>query len=181
MSETNGNDPRGDDVVYLPNGMVRLVFDDHEIMLGRPTIGVLRDRRESLHALNDETSRRAAEQQGADEARRRIASIRVERIQQRIDDALDADELDEALIESLYADKAKILGDVAQQDRAITREFNDWLERRRLEWAAETIRALALSKDAVPDDDDLPSWLTDAQFAPTIIGHWRTVPSRSGG
>lgn len=180
MTDSNGDTPRGDDVLLLPNGMVRLVFDDREIMLARPTIGVLRERREALHTLNDETSRRAAAEQGENEARRRIASVQIERISAKIDEALDADDLDEEAIEGLYADKAQILNRVSQEDRTTARAFNDWVERQRLEWAAGTISALAIGNgDVAPDD--LPSWLTDAQFAPKIIGHWRTVPSRSGG
>ena len=171
---------RGDDLVLLPNGMVRLVFDDREIMLRRPTIGVLRERREALHALNDETSHKAAVAQGEDEARRRIAQIKVDRIHQRIEEALADDELDEALVESLYADKAKALSDLAQTDREGGRELNAWIETKRLEWARDTVGTLALADGAVADDE-WPSWITDAQFAPKLIGHWRTVPSRSGG
>lgn len=181
MDDTTTTEPRGDDLTLLPNGMIRLVFDDREILLRRPTIGELRARRESLHLLNDELARRAAEAQAVDEARRRIAASKVEKVSARIEEALDADELDEAAVERLYAEKATILSETSQADRTSGRDLNDWIEARRLSWAAATISGLALGGDVGLGEDELPSWITDAGFAPKVIGHWRTVPSRSGG
>lgn len=178
---TDTDDLPTDDMNLLPSGMVRLAFDGSEIMLRRPKIGELRELRELLNEINDEVSRRSAEVQGTGEANRRIGQTKVDRINAAIEEALAADPVDEDAVNRLVAERSEIMARTAQTDRDGGRTLIGFSNDRRAEWLAKAVEILAI-RGTMPDDrDEWPTWSVAADLAPTIVNHWRTVPSRSGG
>lgn len=135
---------------YRPDGSVVMALAEGSLRLRRPTLGEYRRLREALHDVVD---RIAGE---ADEARATAREL----------DEAGADETDPEVVASLTA-KARV------QQRQLTNRLEDL----RFEWLVYVAEVLGDRPLGV--DDALP-WMTQPQVAAELVGHWRSVPSRSG-
>lgn len=153
------------------NGTVRLYLDGTRYRLRRPRAREFRRLREAFQEAADEISDLSDDH----EAWKRT-----------LDDAVDKRRADDP--------RATMTPEERKENRERGRQQTEQVERLMFEWWAEVIEVLEADGRTpvlpVPDDTDsatfdrfaeMPMWMGTVPSAGRIIGHWRAVPSPSGG
>jgi hypothetical protein len=142
-----------------PNGTVHLWIEGQKFRLRRPRAGEFRKLREMFQEVADEITDLS---ETAGEFERRL----VERLE-------EARRTDPA---------ARPTAEERQQDRTMSREMTERTETLMFGWWQGVLAELRVNTGhPIPDPDDMPPWLGAIPSANMIIGHWRAVPSLSGG
>lgn len=158
QDDTDEQDDPREELDLRPNGTVHVWLEGVKHRLRRPRLREFRHLRESFQDAADEIQALAEEAQQFHE--RQVARLE-QRRQEDPDSRLTAEE--------------------KLEDRRLSRKLTEQTEELMLGWWADVFATLTPDGHHQPDPDDLPPWLGSTQAAGKLIGHWRAVPSRSGG
>lgn len=143
------------DLELHKNGTVTVHLEQGRIQLRRPKLGEFRPLREAFWEISEAVGDKSVELQAAKD------SLRLE-----LEAAGDTPEAD--LVRKIRA-----------EDRRLGQELTTYGEDLYLEFFKQTVTKLATA-GSLPDDDDLPPWVTKGATCAYLVNHWSAVPTPRG-
>ncbi len=131
------------------DGTVLAVVDGDIYRLRRPKIGEYRKLCERRDEMSDDLLRVGRDEQSAANALREL---------------MEQAKTGDVDVEVLIAARNKLRESTAAAQELTPR------------WVGEVFELLG--DRSLPSEDERPSWFYDATLLPTLVNHWRTVPSR---
>lgn len=163
-------------IVLHKNGTATLELDGHRILLRMPKVREYEQLRMAHHDLGEQII------EASDEAAYRSRQIDAAVVE------LGGRDLSKPADEQVDVDEWSLDGDVRDQIKSLRREQRSLrsqlatdLGQLWLRWIVEAITLLRTDSKPLPDDDDLPQWLTNDKLAVQLITHWQTAPLARGG
>lgn len=162
-------------ISLLPNGMVRIVVDDAEVMWRRPKIGELKRFDEAAGDIDEQVTRdsKAVQAQHFTEQERWDAAAA--EFTKRLADTEDVDERDRIRQERASAHADFQIATAKRNTDLFARRDAAWFG-----WWRQVDEALRMSEVGLPDDpDEWPAWLLDEELIGRLLKHWRSSPFRA--
>lgn len=148
-------------VELVKSGWVRLHWNDRTVRLRRPFFGELKRIRLALEDMADAIAERS------DDVRESAAEL------VDANNAVDADEsLDDAA-------KRRRRRELTNKSKVVARELTTFCDEQRIGWWREVVGIVGVD-GALPEDDELPSWIADPYLPNEVLAHWRSVPLGRG-
>lgn len=163
-------------LILHKNGTATIEIDGKRITLRMPKVGEFERLRLSLHDIGEQVV------DVTDDAAARSHKIDAQIVELGgIDLSLPEHERQKVNEWDLDDDVRRQIRDLRREQRSLQSTVAAETKALRLAWVREAIETLRITAGDLPEDDELPQWVTSQVFTLALVGHWQTTPLARGG